>query len=564
MGLDANKNIWEDFFSLLRSYRKEIIQVYVLGLVLSLLSLMFPIGIQLLINFIQGANYSVSLFVIIFLMGASIILAAIFQIYQIRIIEYIEQKLFADYSFKFVEKFPSLNYLELIYQNARDVANRFFDVVTLQKMVQKILIDFSYSSIIIVLSLILLCFYHPIFIVMVLILFVILYFGIKFTFRKGLESGISYSKYKYDTAYWIEETGNASVTLKLAGETDIHFQKLQNTLKNYFLERNNHYYVLEKQFILLHTIKFVTIIFFVIVGGILVIEQQMNIGEFVASEIVISILVNSFDKMVFLIRTIYDLIISLAKIKEVLDLKEETFKSKTNNENHLDYIKIDLKDVTYEYEYPKRIVLENINLQILPQESVLLIGESHSGKTTLLKLLATLITPTKGHFLINDRDLNTYDISKLRYQIGTYLSNDVIFKGTILENIHLGREYDMNFLMEMSQKIGIDKMIYDLPDKYETEMFTYGFNYSTSFITKLLFLRAIVTQPKLLILENMFNTIYEKDVPILLDIACNTKEYGWTTIISSSDAKYKNYFTKILQIKDGKLLMYDDVGNYPY
>ncbi len=563
MGLNK-ENIWDDFFSLLRMYKKEIIQVYVLGLVLSLLSLMFPIGIQLLINFIQGANYSVSLFVIIFLIAVSIILSAIFQIYQIRIIEYIEQKLFADYALRFVEKFPNLDYIELIYQNARDIANRFFDVVTLQKMVQKILIDFSYSSIIIVLSMILLCFYHPIFIVMVLILFVILYFGIKFTFKKGLTSGISYSKYKYDTAYWIEETGNASVTLKLAGQTDIHFQKLQSILREYFTQRNLHYYVLEKQFILLHAVKFVAIIFFVIVGGILVIEQQMNIGEFVASEIVISILVNSFDKMIFLIRTIYDLIISLIKISEVIDLKEEPFKSNIDNTNDLHHIKIDLKEVTYEYEYPKRTVLENINLQILPGESVLLIGESHSGKTTLLKLLATLIQPTKGHFLINDKSVNTYDINYLRYQIGTYLSNDVIFKGTILENIHLGRHYDINFLMKMSEKIGIHKIIDELPDKYETEMLTYGFNYSTSFITKLLFLRAIVTQPKLLILENMFNNIYEKDVPILLEIACNTKEYGWTTIISSSDAKYKDYFTKILQIKNGKLLMYDDISNYPY
>ncbi|MCX7728988.1 MAG: ABC transporter ATP-binding protein, partial [Bacteroidia bacterium] len=202
MAAEKKHNIWNSIYNLLKIYKREILLVYGLGIIISFLSLLFPVGIQLLINFIQGANYSVSLFVIIFLISVSIVFSMIVQINQIRIIEYIEQKLFADYSLQFIEKFPKLNYLEIIYHNARDLANRFFDVVTLQKIVQKILIDFSYSSIIVLLSLILLCFYHPVFIVLVLLLFVIMYFGVKFTFNKGLESGIAYSKYKYDTAYW--------------------------------------------------------------------------------------------------------------------------------------------------------------------------------------------------------------------------------------------------------------------------------------------------------------------------------------------------------------------------
>ncbi|MEW6773717.1 MAG: ABC transporter ATP-binding protein [Bacteroidota bacterium] len=559
------KNIWHHFLQLLNEYKKEILQIYALGLIMSFFSLIFPISIQLLINFIQGAAYSVSLVLIMFMLAISIIFSAIVQIYQLRIIEFIEQKIFADFSFKFIQKFPALHYLEMIYQNSRDLANRFFDVVTLQKIVQKILIDFSFSSIIIILSMLLLSFYHPIFIILILILFVVIYFGVKWTFNKGLESGIQYSKYKYDTAYWIEETGSASASLKLAGITELHFQKLDNIIKNYYYYRNKHYFTLEKQFILLNIVKFITIMFFVIVGSILVIEQQMNIGEFVASEIVISILVNSFDKMVFLIRTIYDMIVSLAKIHEVLDLKEETLPQLLQEKiKDLPYIKIELKNVSFRYPDSDKNILDDINLQINEFENVLLVGESYSGKTTLQKIFATLLFPTKGDIFINDKDIYLYDINALRFNIGTYLDSDIIFKGTILENIHLGRNYDYDFLISISSKIGLDKTINNLPDKYETEMLTYGHNYSKSFIAKILFLRAIVTKPKLIIFENIFNDIYEKDVPVLLDIICNTKQYGWTTIVSASDTKYKNYFNKILLLKEGKLKYYDDIGNYPY
>lgn len=561
----SSKKIWQNFFILLSEYKKDILIVYGLGVIMSVLSLFFPVSIQLLINFIQGANYSVSLFVIIFLLAVSIVFSAIVQINQLRIIEFIEQKLFLDFAIKFVEKFPKLNYLEIIYQNPRDLANRFFDVVTLQKIVQKLLIDFSYSSIIIILSMILLCFYHPIFLIMVLILFFIIYFGVKFTFDRGLESGKQFSKYKYDTAYWIEEVGNASATLKLAGITDLHLSKTDMVLSRYFEYRNKHYFTLEKQFILLNIVKFITILFFVGVGSILVIEQQMNIGEFVASEIVISILVNSFDKMVFLIRTIYDLVISLAKIHEVLDLNEEQAEIIDQKKvPDIEKMHITLKNLSYSFQDNDKKILNNINCEILPEEKILVVGESYSGKTTLLKTLATLIFPTYGEILINHQDIKLYDIDSLRYHIGTYLDNDIIFKGSILENIHLGRNYDYNFLMDISRKIGLDEIINQLPEKYNTEMLTYGLNYSKSFISKILFLRAIATKPKLLIFENIFNDIYEKDIPIMMNIICNTKQYGWTSIISASDTKYKHYFDRILYLKSGELTYYDEPKNFPY
>lgn len=158
-----NQSFLDIILGVFRNYRREILQIYGLGLLYAILSFIFPVSVQLLINFIQGAYYSVSLYMIISLATIALIFAAVLQIHQFRIIEYIEQKLFHRYSFEFVRKFPLLDYISVMYKIPRDMANRFFDMVSIQKSVQKILIDFSFTSIQIVLGFIILIFYHPVF-----------------------------------------------------------------------------------------------------------------------------------------------------------------------------------------------------------------------------------------------------------------------------------------------------------------------------------------------------------------------------------------------------------------
>lgn len=556
-----NQSFLDIILGVFRNYRREILQIYGLGLLYAILSFIFPVSVQLLINFIQGAYYSVSLYMIISLATIALIFAAVLQIHQFRIIEYIEQKLFHRYSFEFVRKFPLLDYISVMYKIPRDMANRFFDMVSIQKSVQKILIDFSFTSIQIVLGFIILIFYHPVFLGLLLIISLILYIAFKLTFYQGLDLGLRYSKYKYDISFWIEEVSEDFIAYKLAGRTDHHFKTLDELMNRYLKMKNGYYDILEQQYIVFNTIKIISILFFLIAGSVLVIEQKMNLGEFVASEIIISLLISSFDKVIILMRTIYELIVSYHKINEVLAEKEEDISSTLNIvENFDEGIEINFRNVTVK-DQENKIILDDIDLHIKSNEKILIVGDDFNAKAAFLRLCTTLIRPSEGEIYFNRKPLISYNIQNLRYHIGSFLNHDYLFKGKIIDNITLGRpNTDLNFILHMADKIDCISTINRLPKGFDTEILSHGVNFSDTMVNKLLFLRAVCIQPKLLVFENLLYNNQDDDIETFLNIITDSANYHWTLICSSKNSKYKKYFDRVVYFKDGKIDLIEKIN----
>ena len=209
------------FWRLLKPEGTEIKNVYTYAVFNGLVNLSLPLGIQAIINLIQGGRISTSWVVLVILVTVGVAITGILQIYQLRIVENLQQKIFARAAFEFAYRVPRIKMEELFKLYAPELMNRFFDIINIQKGLSKILIDFSAAGLQIIFGLTLLSFYHPFFILFSLLLVILLYAIFKLTAQRGLDTSLTESKNKYQTVHWLEELARTNITFKLSGNTDL-------------------------------------------------------------------------------------------------------------------------------------------------------------------------------------------------------------------------------------------------------------------------------------------------------------------------------------------------------
>ena len=152
------------FLEILRFEKNEITSIYFYSIFAGLVQLSLPLGIQSIISFVLGGAISTSLVLMVIIVILGVFINGLLQVNQMKIIEKIEQQLFVRYSFQYAHKIPNLNQKEINDYYLPELVNRFFDTISLQKGIAKILLDIPAATIQIVFGLILLSFYHPVFI----------------------------------------------------------------------------------------------------------------------------------------------------------------------------------------------------------------------------------------------------------------------------------------------------------------------------------------------------------------------------------------------------------------
>jgi ABC-type bacteriocin/lantibiotic exporter with double-glycine peptidase domain len=321
------------FWRLLKPDQKEIRNVYVYSIFNGLVALSLPLGIQAIINLIQGGQVSTSWIVLLIFVVAGVGVTGVLQIFQLRITENLQQKIFTRAAFEFAYRIPRIRFESLYREYAPELMNRFFDTMSVQKGLPKILIDFSAATLQVIFGLILLSFYHPFFIVFSLVLVLLVYAIFYFTAKRGLETSLDESKYKYKMAHWLEELARTGTTFKLAGKTDLPLSTTDIHVGNYLKAREFHFRVLVQQYSLMVVFKVIVATGLLAIGGILVMEQLMNIGQFVAAEIIILLIMNSVEKLILSFETIYDVLTALEKMGQVTDKELEQTKHRKSFQN---------------------------------------------------------------------------------------------------------------------------------------------------------------------------------------------------------------------------------------
>lgn len=540
------------FYNLLELDKKDVYQIFFYAIFAGLISLSLPLGIQAIINFIQSGRVSASWIVLIILVVFGVALVGILSLMQLRITENLQQKIFVRSSFEFAARLPKIKSEQLYNTYPPELANRFFDTMTIQKGTSKLLIDFSAALLQIAFGILLLSLYHPYFILFGILLFILLYFIFKFSYKSGLETSLKESKFKYKVASWLQEVARNNFSFRNKLNYDFALEKNNQIVSDYLIYREKHFDVIKKQFSQLIIFKIIITASLLSIGGFLVLSQEMNIGQFVAAEIIILLVINSVEKIIIGLETFYDVLTSIEKIGQVTDFELEE-DATTKDDNCYMNIVLETENIKFKFPDSKNEILNTISLKIEQGEKIVIEGENGSGKTTLIRLLSGLLQPTSGSFYINDDTFRKINLKQYRSQIGSITHSETPFEGTILENITFKDAAipfeDIKWAIDGVQ---LSPFIKSLPKGLDSRIFPEGKQLSSSNAQKILLARSIIHRPKILFYEDPTSSMDEKVANEIIDFITSDAN-KWTIIVSSKNPYWKTKCTRKIIMQNGSI-----------
>lgn len=520
---------------LVGDHKKEITSIYLFSIVSGLVNLSLPLGVQSIIGLVMGATMVTSIYILIFLIVLGVFLVGLLQINQMKIIEALQQKIFTQYSYDFAVKIPKMDLMKNDQYFIPEKVSRFFDIVNIQKGFAKILLDIPMASVQILFGTILLSLYHPFFIVFSIALLLTLVFILYGTSQVGIATSIEESNYKYGVANFFSEIARTVKSFKFSQGSNLNIDRTDNNVSQYLLARTKHFHVLLFQYKTLVTFKVVLTILTLSLGAYLLINQQINLGEFIAAEIVILMVIGAVEKLITSLDSAYDVITGLEKLASVVESPMES--SGELELNVAQGIQIEINQLSFQFPSGSPI-FENLSLHIKAGEKVAVLGEEGAGKSMFLRLLTGNYQSFNGSILINHIPLQNYSLASLRKHTGVLLHGQEIFGGTVWENISLGQEeISPKVIMETAQKLGFENFISHFPKGFDHQIEPIGKKTPQTIIRKILLLRAICGSKNLLLLEEPWSGLDLPSAERLKSYLINPANQA-TTIIVSNDPDY--------------------------
>ncbi|WP_407557277.1 peptidase domain-containing ABC transporter [Winogradskyella sp. 4-2091] len=541
---------WQRLVGLLKLERRDLLQVIYYAIFSGILALTLPLGIQAIINLIQGAQVSTSWIVLVVLVTLGVAFVGILQLMQMRIIETIQQRIFTRASFEFTYRFPKIKMNEIRNHYPPELANRFFDTLNIQKGLAKILVDIPAAVLQIIFALILLSFYHPFFIAFGFLLLLLIYVVFKFTAQKGMDTSLLESKHKYKVAHWIQEVARTVISFKLSGKTSLAINKNDDLVEDYLKARESHFRILVIQFVQMIGFKVIVTAGLLLIGGLLVLNQEMNIGQFVAAEIIILLVIASVEKLILGLESFYDVLTSIEKIGQIVD---KDIESQHGDKPLFDEgMEIELDNVSYEVPDREKPILENISLKINKKSRILVSGESGSGKSTLFRIILGINQPTSGNVYVNNTSLNHIMTNYYRSHLGMSLSQESTFEGTIKENLTFGNStISDEKIHHVLDKVGLTTFIRDQPKGLRTVINAEGNELSFTVAKKLILARAIIKEPKVLILEDPLDRFNQVEMKSIINYLTD-KSRPWALIVVSTSKNWKEKCNEHILLDKGR------------
>lgn len=552
--MEKNKNVVSPMgaarkiLELLSLDKKDVSSIYAFAILAGILSLAMPLGIQTIIGFVLAGSLSTSIVVLIVLVVAAVIIYGLLQVRQLQVTEKIQQKIFVRYSFEFADRLPKMNIEKLDAYYLPELVNRFFDTISLQKAVEKLLLDVPAAIIQIFFGLILLSFYHPVFIAFGAVLALIGYLIMRFTLPAGFQASIEASDQKYATAAWLEEMARVIKSFKYSRGTELNIKKTDGIVSNYLHARTTYFKVLLTQYWSLIMFKVLITAAMLIVGAVLLVDQQINIGQFIAADIVILSIIASVEKLILNMDKVYDVLTSVEKLSKITESEIETQGTVELSDLNKGVF-ILFENVGFVYGNQSK-ALEGLQLDIAAGDKVCIMGESGSGKSTILRLLTGAFKNFTGSILVDGIPMGNYNLHSVRSQTGILLSQQDIFHGTIWENITMGSsqiQYDE--VTDLVNRCGLTSFIQSLPKGYDTLLDPTGKRLNSKIRQDILLLRALLGKKRLLLLEEPLNFLEKRYKQNIQDYIFS--EENATVIIATNDVEIAARCNKVIYLQDG-------------
>ncbi len=518
----------ERLLKILRPEARDIWHIFVFALVTGVLTLATPLAVESLVNTVAFGRFLQPIIVLATILLSFLAFSAALRALQAYVAEIIQRRLFARVAADLAYRIPRVRAEVFDQEHGRELLNRFFDVTTLQKSVTLLVLDGISLVLNATIGMAVLGFYHPWLLGFDLVLILLISFAVFVLGRGGVKTSIKESKTKYHVAAWLEELAICTHSFRLDGAPEFALERADRLIYEYLLARKKHFRVLIRQILFVLILQAVASTALLGLGGWLVVSGQLTLGQLVAAELIVTVIVGSFAKLGKPIESFYDLMAAVDKLGILFDLPMEPEGKLLDVPDKLPAT-VSLQHLTYHHPASHH-GLHDLNLQIASGQHTAIVGRSGSGKSLLLDVLYGLRVPESGVALINNVDPRSVRPDVYRRSVSLARSIES-FEGSIADHVHLERpEISTSEVKEALRSVGLLDDVLHLPRGVDTTLSPSGGPLTSQQLQRLMLARVIVNRPTLLLIDGLLDYFADDEALTLLNMLIQPNQ-PWTLVL---------------------------------
>ncbi len=531
--------------------RREFVAILVYSFLHSLLFLAVPLAAQGLVNVVVSGLYLQPLIVLTGALLFGLLAAGFLTIIRFYLVEVMRERIFARVALRVARKLPRVCHRTLVEKNGPELMNRFFDVINIQKSWFKLAYEGPGALLEIMVGVTLLGLYGTELFGLATGMLIAGSLLIALAGYRGLRTSLAESAQKYRVAGWLEEMVHCQDAIKLNSRPDYWAEETDRRVVSFLTERRKHFRIIVRQKSLYYAISAFALSGMLGMGGYLVIQGQLTLGQLVAAELVIWGILKATQKLIGLSESYFDLLTGLEKVSALTAMEVDQTGSTVLRLTSRG-AKVSLDGLYFGYDSDHPPLFDGLDLQVESDEIVTIVGEAGSGKSTLIGLLAGFLRPVRGAVEIDQVDLREFHPNSLARNVAVLSRHADLFAGTLLENVSTGREVSLHQVKELLDICGGRGVLRQLSQGANSKLTSSGRSLSGSEKESILLTRSLAEGPRLLLLDESLYHLSERQQKTL---AANLRERSSRcTIISTvllPDLVAQS--DKVIYLKDGKV-----------
>jgi len=523
----------------------------------SIVALAIPVTIQALVNTIAFGALVQPLFVLATLVLLGLAIGAVFRALQTRLVEAMQERIFARNALAIAERLPEVAREAL--EGKPDLAARFFDVVTLQKSAAGLLIDGVALALQTVVGMAILAVYHPFLLGFDAILLTMMLLVLGPLGRGAVRTAIDESYKKYATAAFLNELASTGTIFRTEQGTKLAQQRAFKLVSGYLTARRAHFRVLFRQHVGALALQVLLGALLIVVGGLLVMNKQLTLGQLVAAELIVSGVLVGFSKVGKQLEGLYDMLAALDKIEVLTELPREVGGKGVLPREVRDVgdaravasgAALTFREVTLRHGV--RTFLDSCNLHVNPGEHLCILGKNGVGKSHVAELIYGLRTPTSGFVELDGETQHTISKRAWRRDVALVTRGE-IFRGTLLENLLVDPDSGDDAraaAQDVLRRVALWERVKDLPEGLDTPLSPRGPELSAGESVKLVVARALLADPRLVVVDEAVDDIDDDARTAVLDALFHFGRRR-TVVLITHDAAVAARASRVLRLSEG-------------
>ncbi len=537
------------FFGLLKPERHDILVILAFSVVNGVLLLATPLAVDAVVNNIafggQEQVYVQALLVLTFALFVFLLLLAVLRGAQHVVMEIVQRRLFLRVMADLAWRLPRIEASALREKSGPELVNHFFEVTTVQKGSSLLLLEGINVVLSALIGLVVLAFYHPFLLAFDLVLLILLVFVVFGLGRGAVETSVRESYAKHAVAGWLEQILLFPLLFKSRGAPELALSRADALGREYLEARRAHYRVLLRQIAGLLGLQAVANAALLTIGGALVLQGELTLGQLVASELIVGAIVSSVAKFDKQLESWYDAMASADKLGHLADLPVEREHGERPKQRS-GPAELELRKVTFGYD-PDRPLFRDLDLCFRPGTHVAVVSAAGYGASTLLDLCYGLLEPQQGMVLVDGIGVRHWDLEALRHEVALVRGTEIV-EGTIAENVRLGRDdLSLDDVRRALEGVGLMDAVLQFPDGLDTYLKPGGRPLSSTQRSRLVLARAIIGRPRLLLLDELLEGLDVATVQELEDYLFHP-DAPWTLVLVTRDPDLVRHCDEVVRL----------------